>query len=167
MSLQLREKVPLHWAWLKSKLAVAYTRPRFRCGVAGVAIVGAGLLAHQAYDTYQMAVKRHGQASEEAAWFDKAKPALNFPGRAAPLPASDSLLSVITEEAKSHGVGIERADYQGEQLVVSFMEAEFETMMVLLGQLERERHLLSEHIVISAGSGPGLCRVRAALRRQG
>lgn len=124
----------------------------------------AGLAAFHWYDQYKISVQEYRATAESLAWFHEVKPLLVDGQVDAAVPTGDSLLSVVTAAAKSQSITVERADYQGGQLVVSFAETEFERAVTLLNSFEAEHHLLNEHIVMTAGSASGLCRLRAVLR---
>lgn len=156
------------WTHLRSllvaKIKIVYSIPAARLCLASLLIASAALVAVQGYSQYQLAVRDYREAAQSLRWFEKVQSLLatsQVEGRA---ETGESLLSVVTTAAKSEAMTVERADYQGEQLVVSFAEAGFERMVILLSRLEADYQLLSENIVISAGSAPGLCRLRAVLR---
>ncbi|GAA4107124.1 type II secretion system protein GspM [Zhongshania borealis] len=156
------------WTHLRSqlvaKIKMVYSIPAARLCLALLLIASAVLMAVQAYSQYQLALQEYRDAKQSLLWFEKAKPLLATPQVEERAQTGESLLSVVTAAAKSESMIVERADYQGEQLVLSFGEAEFERAVTLLNRLEADYQLLNENIAMNVGSAPGLCRLRAVLR---
>lgn len=156
------------WTHLRSqlvaKIKMVYSIPAARLCLALLLIASAVLTVFQGYSQYQLALQEFRETTQSLLWFEKVKPLLEAPQVEGRVQTGDSLLSVVTAAAKSESMTVERADYQGEQLVISFGETEFERAVTLLNRLETDYQLLNENIVMSLGSAPGLCHLRAILR---
>lgn len=115
----------------------------------------------QGYSYFDDAKKKHQLERENAVWLEQSIPylkSLEAP-RKPSVQSSESLLSLLNREARNHGVSIERADFQGETLIVEMREAPLEEVIVFLNSLERSQVVRLESVAITQVEA-GTSRVR-------
>lgn len=129
-------------------------------GAVFLVIIGI-VVFYQGYSYFGGVDQKYQVARENSAWIEQSIPYLKswVAPQEPSVKSSESLLSLLNREAKNHGVSIERADFQGETLIVEMREAPFEEVIAFLNSLERKQVVRLESVTITPVEA-GRCRVR-------